>query len=95
MGWDVVHERLAQDLPRTLEEIGNRWGVSRERVRQIEVKTKEFLARYLHAHVRNGPRLPGQVVAARVPHLRARRRREGTALQVRTNVPARRKRART
>jgi len=47
LGWDIVHNRLEQDEPRTLEEIGKRWGVSRERVRQVELKTKQFLARYL------------------------------------------------
>ncbi|MBI5066781.1 MAG: sigma-70 family RNA polymerase sigma factor [Deltaproteobacteria bacterium] len=47
LGWDIVHSRLQQDAPRTLEEIGKRWGVSRERVRQVELKTKQFLNRYL------------------------------------------------
>ncbi len=47
LGWDIVHNRLQQDQPRTLEEIGKRWGVSRERVRQVELKTKQFLQRYL------------------------------------------------
>ena len=47
LGWDIVHNRLEQDQPRTLEEIGKRWGVSRERVRQVELKTKQFLHRYL------------------------------------------------
>jgi RNA polymerase primary sigma factor len=47
LGWDILQERLTQDSPRTLEEIGKRWGVSRERVRQVEMKTKTFLARYL------------------------------------------------
>src|SRR5512147_28857 len=46
-GWDIVHSRLEQNQPRTLEEIGKRWGVSRERVRQVELKTKQFLHRYL------------------------------------------------
>jgi RNA polymerase sigma factor (sigma-70 family) len=49
LGWDIVQERLTQDKPRTLEELGQRWGVSRERVRQVELKTKHFLARYLSA----------------------------------------------
>jgi len=49
LGWDIVKERLTQDKPRTLEELGQRWGVSRERVRQVELKTKHFLARYLSA----------------------------------------------
>jgi RNA polymerase primary sigma factor len=47
LGWDIVHDRLEQDPPRTLDEIGKRWGVSRERVRQVEVKTKQLLHRYL------------------------------------------------
>ncbi len=47
MGWDILQERLTQDSPKTLEDLGSRWGVSRERVRQVEIKTKSFLARYL------------------------------------------------
>ncbi|HEX9506834.1 MAG TPA: sigma-70 family RNA polymerase sigma factor [Myxococcales bacterium] len=49
LGWDILQERLTQDKPRTLEELGRRWGVSRERVRQVELKTKLFLERYLSA----------------------------------------------
>jgi RNA polymerase primary sigma factor len=49
LGWDILQERLTQDKPRTLEELGQRWGVSRERVRQVELKTKHFLQRYLEA----------------------------------------------
>ncbi|MHB8874899.1 MAG: sigma-70 family RNA polymerase sigma factor [Myxococcaceae bacterium] len=49
LGWDILQERLTQDKPRTLEELGQRWGVSRERVRQVELRTKSFLARYLEA----------------------------------------------
>jgi RNA polymerase primary sigma factor len=47
MGWDILQERLTQDQPRTLESLGQKWGVSRERVRQVELKTKVFLKRYL------------------------------------------------
>jgi RNA polymerase primary sigma factor len=47
LGWDILHDRLQQDNPKTLEEIGKRWGVSRERVRQVEVKTRRFLNGYL------------------------------------------------
>ena len=43
---EKVKKRLG-DLGCTLEELGQRWGVSRERVRQVELKTKNFLARYL------------------------------------------------
>ncbi len=49
LGWDIVQERLTQDKPRTLEELGARWGVSRERVRQVELKTKTFLERYFQS----------------------------------------------
>jgi RNA polymerase primary sigma factor len=49
LGWDILQERLTQEKPRTLEELGERWGVSRERVRQVELKTKSFLARYLES----------------------------------------------
>lgn len=47
LGWDILRERLSQERPCTLEELGARWGVSRERVRQVELRTKTFLARYL------------------------------------------------
>ncbi len=53
LGWDIIHNRLQQEQPRTLEEIGKRWGVSRERVRQVELRTKQFLARYLEADERD------------------------------------------
>jgi RNA polymerase sigma factor (sigma-70 family) len=47
LGWDIIHTRLRQDPPETLEQIGKRWGVSRERVRQVELQTKRFLRGYL------------------------------------------------
>ncbi len=47
LGWDVVHRRLQQDEPTTLEEIGRRWGVSRERVRQVELRARSVLHRAL------------------------------------------------
>ena len=47
LGWDIVHSRLERDVPETLEEIGTRWGLSRERVRQVEVKTKRLLREVL------------------------------------------------
>ncbi len=49
LGWDIVQSRLSQDAPDTLEDIGKRGGVSRERVRQVEKKTTRFLQRYLRA----------------------------------------------
>jgi RNA polymerase primary sigma factor len=47
LGWDIIHNRLEQDPPETLAQIGRRWNVSRERVRQVEVMTKRFLQRHL------------------------------------------------
>jgi RNA polymerase primary sigma factor len=47
LGWDIIHTRLKQDPPDTLEQIGRRWGVSRERVRQVELQTKQFLRGWL------------------------------------------------
>jgi len=47
LGWDIVQQRLEEDQPRTLEEIGKDWGLSRERVRQVEKSTRTFLQRYL------------------------------------------------
>jgi len=47
MGWDIVCHRLANDSPRTLDEIGKAWGLSRERARQVEARTKHILQRNL------------------------------------------------
>lgn len=47
VAWDIVWERLADDDPRTLEELGHRFGVSRERVRQIEQRARSVLGRHL------------------------------------------------
>jgi RNA polymerase primary sigma factor len=49
LGWDIVHTRLQKDPPDTLEQIGKRWGVSREWVRQVEGATKRFLRGYLQS----------------------------------------------
>jgi RNA polymerase primary sigma factor len=49
LGWAILQERLSSNDPKTLEELGQQWGLSRERVRQVELKTKTFLARHLSA----------------------------------------------
>jgi RNA polymerase primary sigma factor len=49
LGWQIVNDRLVQDSPQTLADIGKRFGVSRERVRQVEMRTRTLLARYLKA----------------------------------------------
>jgi len=49
LGWNIVHERLQSDTATTLEAIASRWRLSRERVRQVEVRTKRLLHRHLGA----------------------------------------------
>jgi RNA polymerase sigma-32 factor len=44
---DILEKRLLADSPTTLQEIGARWGVSRERVRQIEERLKKKIRVYL------------------------------------------------
>lgn len=46
----IVKERLMGDDPPTLREIGERWGVSRERARQIEANAIRKIRGYLTAH---------------------------------------------
>ncbi len=65
VGWDIIQMRLQRDSPATLREIGDRWTISRERVRQVEVVTKRFLRTYLgdlklteHADVVQDPAPP-------------------------------------
>ncbi len=40
---DIIEARRLQDEPATLEELSQKYGVSRERVRQIEVRAFEKL----------------------------------------------------
>ena len=47
IGWDIIQSRLQREEPHSLEKIGERWGLSRERVRQIELRLKKQLARCL------------------------------------------------
>jgi len=41
-----VRNRLQGESPMTLQQIVRRWGVSREWVRQVEVKSKQILRRH-------------------------------------------------
>jgi RNA polymerase sigma-32 factor len=43
----ILHERLLSDEPSTLQAIGNEFGVSRERARQLEANLKKKLAQTL------------------------------------------------
>jgi RNA polymerase sigma-32 factor len=46
---DILTRRRLADEPETLEELSQAYGVSRERVRQIEVRAFEKLAKAMHA----------------------------------------------
>jgi len=48
----LVRWRLLAEEPRTLQEIADKWGVSRERVRQIEVRTLRLIQQELRSSVR-------------------------------------------
>ena len=47
----IFEERLLNEEPKTLQELGNIFGVSRERVRQIEVRLKKKLLAFLQRRI--------------------------------------------
>ncbi len=47
----IFEQRLLTDEPKTLQEIGEQFGVSRERVRQIEARLKNKLAKFLEKNL--------------------------------------------
>jgi len=47
----IFEERLLAEDPKTLQELGERFGVSRERVRQIESRLKKKLGKFLEANL--------------------------------------------
>jgi RNA polymerase sigma-32 factor len=55
---DIIQARRLQDEPVTLEDLSQKYGVSRERVRQIEVRAFEKLQRGMQAAMN-----PGQLPA--------------------------------
>jgi RNA polymerase sigma-32 factor len=57
---DIIQARRLQDEPATLEELSQKYGVSRERVRQIEVRAFEKLQRGMKAAM-NTAALPAPV----------------------------------
>ena len=44
---DIIQARRLQDEPATLEELSQKYGISRERVRQIEVRAFEKLQKQM------------------------------------------------
>jgi RNA polymerase sigma-32 factor len=50
---EIYRERLVAEEPLTLQELGDRYGVSRERVRQMEAAVKRKLREYLVSQVRD------------------------------------------
>jgi len=50
---EIYQERLMAESPLTLQELGDRYGVSRERVRQMESAVKKRLREYLVSQVRD------------------------------------------
>jgi RNA polymerase sigma-32 factor len=47
----IFEERMLQDSPQTLQEIGEKYGISRERARQLEARLKVKLERFLRAEI--------------------------------------------
>jgi RNA polymerase sigma-32 factor len=56
---DILVERRLRDEPTTLEELSQRYGISRERVRQIEVRAFDKLQRAIRAAAQSRQLLPG------------------------------------
>lgn len=48
---DIWHRRMVAEQPETLQELGNLFGVSRERARQLEARIMRKLSKYLHERV--------------------------------------------
>jgi RNA polymerase sigma-32 factor len=47
----ILEERMLAEEPRTLQELGEEFGVSRERVRQLEARLLQRLSQYLEEHM--------------------------------------------
>jgi RNA polymerase sigma-32 factor len=47
---DVFEQRLVSETPLTLQEIGDKYGVTKERARQIEEQIKDKLKKYMQEH---------------------------------------------
>ena len=60
----ILIERRLKDNPTTLEELSQQYGISRERVRQIEVRAFEKLQKAMHAQVAERRRSAAQLAQA-------------------------------
>jgi RNA polymerase sigma-32 factor len=75
---DIVRRRLLTDDPVTLHELGEAWGVSRERVRQLEEHAKTRIRRRLQGAVEDAGAIAAEGEKRRV---RARRAAGGSAIE--------------
>ena len=48
---DIFEKRLLSDLPSTLQGIGEKYGLSKERIRQVEKRLKEKIKRFLEEEI--------------------------------------------
>jgi len=58
---DIFRDRLLNDSPATLQEIGEKYGVSRERARQIEERLKKKLRVFLQSQLGDAVRVDNSV----------------------------------
>ena len=69
----IYRERLLNEEPLTLREIGEKYGISRERVRQIEERVKKKLKTYLKKELKDVNDVVGpQLSACRRSYLKFR-----------------------
>jgi RNA polymerase sigma-32 factor len=54
----VFHERLMNEEPKTLQEVADQFGITRERARQIEAKVIEKLRKHMSVHIDGLPLAP-------------------------------------
>lgn len=54
----LFHERLMNEEPKTLQEVADQFGITRERARQIEAKVVEKLRKHMSVHIDGLPVAP-------------------------------------